>query len=162
MFTGYPPQVAMSESVAAVARWCCGFELFGSCSAFLRTPANAAASAIKSFVSIRTGENVDVLDAFFMSAGTPLNELLSRVNKCKAGANRRTLILNQLSKSTRRLPDRLSGPGDNLSGYARPAFFHNASTLRRTSGVMVITSGHGRWKPSSFHLRVASMPIFDP
>jgi hypothetical protein len=43
-----------------------------------------------------------------------------------------------------------------------PAFFHSAATRSRTSGLISITSGQGRVKPSSGHLRVASMPIFDP
>ena len=43
-----------------------------------------------------------------------------------------------------------------------PAFFHNSSTRRFTSAFIAITPGHGRVKPSPGHLRVASIPIFDP
>jgi len=43
-----------------------------------------------------------------------------------------------------------------------PALFHNSSTRFFTSGVISITPGHGRVKPSVAHLRVASIPIFEP
>jgi hypothetical protein len=46
--------------------------------------------------------------------------------------------------------------------HGRPANFQSSSTRRRTSGDMRMTSGQGRVKPSSGHLRVASMPIFEP
>ena len=49
-----------------------------------------------------------------------------------------------------------------LTQVDRPAFFHKSSTRRFTSAFIAITSGHGRVKPSPGHLRVASMPIFDP
>jgi hypothetical protein len=41
-------------------------------------------------------------------------------------------------------------------------FFHNSSTRRLISGDISITSGQGRVKPSPGHLRVASIPIFEP
>ena len=47
------------------------------------------------------------------------------------------------------------------TGY-NPACFHNSSTRRFTSSRMPITPGQGRVKPSPGHLRVASMPIFEP
>src|ERR1017187_10316253 len=53
----------------------------------------------------------------------------------------------------------LSVPGP---GSYSPAFFHNSSTRRLTSASIPITPGHGRVNPSPGHLRVASMPIFDP
>jgi hypothetical protein len=43
-----------------------------------------------------------------------------------------------------------------------PAAFHNPSTRRFTSSDMRMTPGHGRVKPSPGHLRVASIPIFEP
>lgn len=159
----------MSGCATAATCWRFGLELSAVCRAFPRAPANETASAIKSLVSIRTGENVDGLDPFFMSCKTPLDELHSRANKCNAGANRAPLILNQLSKLTGAAGQSVRVPGfvcpeegDNLSGQERPAFFHRASTRLCTSALIVITSGQGRWKPSSFHLRVASMPIFEP
>ncbi|GEM_PF-1825575 len=48
------------------------------------------------------------------------------------------------------------------TNYFSPACFQSSSTRRCTSGVMRITSGQGRVKPSSGHLRVASTPIFEP
>ena len=49
-----------------------------------------------------------------------------------------------------------------ISFYPSPAFFHRASTRRRTSSDMRITSGQGRVKPSPGHFLVASSPIFEP
>jgi len=46
--------------------------------------------------------------------------------------------------------------------YSSPAFFHNSSTRCFTSADMRITPGQRRVKPSPGHLRVASMPIFEP
>src|SRR5712692_727078 len=40
--------------------------------------------------------------------------------------------------------------------------FHRASTLFFVASSINISSGHGRVKPSDAHLRVASIPIFDP
>jgi len=40
--------------------------------------------------------------------------------------------------------------------------FHNASTRFLVSSSINISSGHGRVNPSDAHLRVASIPIFDP
>src|ERR1035441_2771992 len=44
----------------------------------------------------------------------------------------------------------------------KPAIFHNSSTRFFTSGDISITPGQGRVKPSVGHLRVASIPIFEP
>src|SRR5450432_2603073 len=44
----------------------------------------------------------------------------------------------------------------------RPDFFHNSSTRRLTSADISITPGQGRVNPSPGHLRVASIPIFEP
>jgi hypothetical protein len=49
-----------------------------------------------------------------------------------------------------------------VTEFYNPACLHNSSTLRSTSGLIAITSGHGRVKPSPGHFRVASIPIFDP
>jgi hypothetical protein len=49
-----------------------------------------------------------------------------------------------------------------LANIQSPARRQSSSTRACTSPVMRITPGHGRVNPSSFHLRVASMPIFDP
>ena len=46
--------------------------------------------------------------------------------------------------------------------HPKPARCHNSSTRRFTSGVISITPGQGRVKPSPGHFRVASIPIFDP
>src|SRR3954464_3247711 len=43
-----------------------------------------------------------------------------------------------------------------------PSLPHISSTLRLVSASMVISSGHSRSKPSSFHFRVPSMPILLP
>jgi len=43
-----------------------------------------------------------------------------------------------------------------------PTFFHISSTRLFTSADISMTSGHGRVNPSPGHLRVASIPIFDP
>jgi hypothetical protein len=40
--------------------------------------------------------------------------------------------------------------------------FHLPSTCARVLESITISSGHGRVKPSVDHLRVASIPIFDP
>jgi hypothetical protein len=40
--------------------------------------------------------------------------------------------------------------------------FHRASTRFFVASSIKISSGHGRIKPSDVHLRVASIPIFDP
>src|SRR5262249_47332104 len=56
-------------------------------------------------------------------------------------------------------------PGYELAVIAQresSAFFQSSSTRARTSSLIRITSGHGRMNPSSFHLRVASMPILEP
>jgi hypothetical protein len=64
------------------------------------------------------------------------------------------------------LPPELKPPQDTLSladhSVYRPACRHNSSTRFFTSSVIRITPGHGLVKPSSGHLRVASMPIFEP
>jgi hypothetical protein len=44
----------------------------------------------------------------------------------------------------------------------RPDFFHNSSTRRFMSAGISITPGQGRVNPSPGHLRVASIPIFEP
>src|SRR4051794_40912045 len=54
-----------------------------------------------------------------------------------------------------------SGTSLNLTPYS-PAFFHKSSTRFFTSPLISITPGQGRVKPSLGHLRVASIPIFDP
>src|SRR5580704_4867563 len=46
--------------------------------------------------------------------------------------------------------------------YSSPNLFQMASTRVRVVGSMAIICGHGRLKPSAFHLRVASMPILLP
>jgi len=46
--------------------------------------------------------------------------------------------------------------------YPMPNAFQIASTRCLTSGLISMTSGQGRVKPSSGHLRVASTPIFEP
>src|SRR5206468_11271011 len=43
-----------------------------------------------------------------------------------------------------------------------PRSLHISSTLRLVSASMTIFFGHSRVNPSSFHLRVASIPIFEP
>ena len=43
-----------------------------------------------------------------------------------------------------------------------PTRFHISSTRSFTSADISITPGHGRVKPSPGHLRVASIPIFEP
>jgi hypothetical protein len=43
-----------------------------------------------------------------------------------------------------------------------PSFDHMASTLALVARSISIIAGHGRSNPSAFHLRVASMPIFEP
>jgi hypothetical protein len=54
-----------------------------------------------------------------------------------------------------------SGVGET-GRQASPARFHKSSTRRFTSGDISMTPGHGRVKPSPGHLRVASIPIFEP
>ena len=50
-----------------------------------------------------------------------------------------------------------------LSGvYSSPSSFHFLSTSALVFSSIRISSGQGRVKPSLGHLRVASMPIFDP
>ena len=46
--------------------------------------------------------------------------------------------------------------------YLMPAFFQSSSTRFRTSGVILITSGQRRVKPSCGHFFVASTPILEP
>ena len=43
-----------------------------------------------------------------------------------------------------------------------PSRGHSSSTFFFTASSISIRSGHGRVKPSSGHLRVPSMPIFEP
>src|SRR5207247_6639752 len=43
-----------------------------------------------------------------------------------------------------------------------PSSFHIASIFCLVSGSITILFGHSRVNPSSFHLRVASIPIFEP
>ena len=55
----------------------------------------------------------------------------------------------------------------NVSADSRPpalmpSFGHISSTRRLVSASIVISSGHSRSKPSSFHFRVASIPILLP
>src|ERR1700692_1282810 len=50
----------------------------------------------------------------------------------------------------------------SVDGYSSPNLFQMASTRARVEGSMAIICGHGRVKPSAFHLRVASMPILLP
>jgi hypothetical protein len=47
-------------------------------------------------------------------------------------------------------------------GVHSPSFAHIASTFALVAASISIIAGHGRSKPSAFHLRVASMPIFEP
>ena len=81
----------------------------------------------------------------------------------QAGKLHDAFILTQVGQASR--PVHLRADSDHRTAgrlsYS-PAFFHNSSTRRFTSAFIVITSGHGRVKPSPGHLRVASMPIFDP
>ena len=56
---------------------------------------------------------------------------------------------------------RASTSGCSHARYS-PAFFHNSSTRRFTSGVISITSGQRRLKPSPRHFLVASIPILEP
>jgi hypothetical protein len=46
--------------------------------------------------------------------------------------------------------------------YSRPSSFHFLSTRALVLSSIRISSGQGRLKPSLGHLRVASMPIFEP
>ena len=43
-----------------------------------------------------------------------------------------------------------------------PSLAHRASTFAFVARSISIIAGQGRSKPSAFHLRVASMPIFEP
>src|SRR2546425_11337441 len=43
-----------------------------------------------------------------------------------------------------------------------PSSFHMASTFCLVASSITIRFGHSRVNPSSFHLRVASIPIFEP
>ena len=43
-----------------------------------------------------------------------------------------------------------------------PSFAHIASTFALVAPSISIIAGQGRSKPSAFHLRVASTPIFEP
>ncbi len=49
-----------------------------------------------------------------------------------------------------------------LAAIHNPSFAHSASTLALVARSISIIAGQGRSKPSAFHFRVASMPIFDP
>jgi hypothetical protein len=51
---------------------------------------------------------------------------------------------------------------DPLLELQIPSFPHIASTFAFVAASISIIAGHGRSNPSAFHLRVASMPIFDP
>src|SRR5207249_7270448 len=46
--------------------------------------------------------------------------------------------------------------------HASPSSFHIASTFAFVAASITILLGHSRANPSSFHLRVASIPILDP
>ena len=91
-------------------------------------------------------------------------------DRLRIGAGNRTrtgdinlgkVALYQLSYS--RLPGTYFRPFPvPMSTRHSPARFQSSSTRALTSGVIRITSGQGRVKPSSRHLRVASTPIFDP
>ena len=52
--------------------------------------------------------------------------------------------------------------GDHSIPNSFASAFHFPSTSARVSGSITISSGQGRVKPSVDHLRVASIPIFDP
>jgi len=49
-----------------------------------------------------------------------------------------------------------------LESFYSPSFAHIASTFALVARSISIIAGQGRSKPSAFHLRVASTPIFDP
>src|SRR5450759_2990942 len=55
---------------------------------------------------------------------------------------------------------------NQIAFYSMPnsfaSAFHLLSTSARVFASITISSGHGRAKPSVDHLRVASMPIFEP
>ena len=59
---------------------------------------------------------------------------------------------------------RRSHPPDGAFFQTRynPARFHSSSTFFFTSADISIRPGQGRVKPSVGHLRVASIPIFEP
>src|SRR5262245_38154540 len=46
--------------------------------------------------------------------------------------------------------------------HHNPSFFHFSSTICFTSALVLFSLGQRRSKPSFFHLRVPSTPIFDP
>lgn len=52
--------------------------------------------------------------------------------------------------------------GDFVEGYSIPSSFHFLSTSVFVFSSIRISSGHGRVNPSVGHLRVASIPIFEP
>ena len=54
------------------------------------------------------------------------------------------------------------GRGGGRRSAHSPSSFHSPSTRATTSGGIFRTSGHSRVNPSSFHLRVASIPILPP
>jgi hypothetical protein len=58
------------------------------------------------------------------------------------------------------LGDKSKNLHSNPNSFA--SFFHLLSTRALVLESMRISSGQGRVKPSLAHLRVASMPIFDP
>ena len=49
-----------------------------------------------------------------------------------------------------------------LIRFHSPSFAQSASTRALVAASISIMAGHGRSKPSAFHLRVASMPILEP
>jgi hypothetical protein len=67
----------------------------------------------------------------------------------------------------RRIKPGASAPEENpLPGRSQtfhsPSFAHIVSTFAFVARSISIIAGHSRSKPSAFHLRVASMPIFEP
>ena len=59
-------------------------------------------------------------------------------------------------------PGRTRRPSLHKHSYSSPSSFHFLSTNVLVFSSMRISSGQGRLKPSLDHLRVASIPIFDP
>jgi len=55
-----------------------------------------------------------------------------------------------------------SPPQNSSHVFSSESDFHRASTFFFVASSIRISSGHGRANPSDSHLRVASIPIFDP
>jgi hypothetical protein len=72
--------------------------------------------------------------------------------------------LNRPEKSAHAARESLVASSESLTKTARysPRLFHNASIRAFVPASIKISSGHGRANPSVAHLRVASIPIFEP